>query len=160
VTRGMSTLALGPSQLTDLHRGLNHVNDSIGADRDSSWIFLYFFNEIRLFVDQFVVFIQSLIAQPSSGRPVPVIGWRGVVALVTFASYAVANVRVALLAAAGFFFLGLQGLWRESMDTLALTLAAVVISLVIGIPLGIWAGLSNRFNRLITPVLDFMQIMP
>lgn len=160
VTRGMGTLPLGPSQLTDLHRGLNHVNDSIGANRDSSWIFLYFFNEIRLFVDQFVVFIQSLIAQPSYGRPVPVIGWLGVVALVTFVSYAVANIRVALLAGVGFFFLGLQGLWRESMDTLALTLAAVIISLVIGIPLGIWAGLSNRFNRLITPVLDFMQIMP
>ncbi|TCO64598.1 ABC transporter permease [Actinocrispum wychmicini] len=160
VTRGTSTLALSPAQLTDLHRGLNHVNDSIGADRDSSWIFLYFFNEIRLVIDQFVIFLQSLIAQPAYGRPLPVVGWLGVVALVGFVSYAVANIRVALLAMAGFFFLGLQGLWRESMDTLALTLAAVIISLAIGIPLGIWAGVSNRFNRIITPVLDFMQIMP
>ena len=46
------------------------------------------------------------------------------------------------------------------MDTLALTLAAVLLSLLIGIPLGIWAGLSDRFNRLVTPVLDFMQTMP
>ena len=61
---------------------------------------------------------------------------------------------------AGFVFMGLQGLWQESMDTLALTLVAVAVSLVIGIPLGVWAGLSKRFEAIITPVLDFMQILP
>jgi glycine betaine/proline transport system permease protein len=158
--RGIHTLPLGPSQLTDLHHGLNDLNDTIGENRNTSWVFLYFFNEIRLVIDQFVVFVQSLIAQPSFGRPLPLVGWLGVVTLVGYVSYAVSNIRVALLAAAGFFFLGLQGLWRESMDTLALTLAAVIISLLVGIPLGIWAGVSDRFNRVITPVLDFMQIMP
>ncbi|MEV4311439.1 ABC transporter permease subunit [Actinocrispum sp. NPDC049592] len=158
--RGTATLPLAPAQLTGLHHSLNDLNDGIGENRNSSWIFLYFFNEIRLVIDQFVIFLQSLISQPGYGRPLPLIGWLGVVTLVGFVSYAVANLRVALLAAAGFFFLGLQGLWRESMDTLALTLAAVIISLLIGIPLGIWAGVSNRFNKIITPVLDFMQIMP
>jgi glycine betaine/proline transport system permease protein len=80
--------------------------------------------------------------------------------VVTWIAFAVGNIRVALLAAAGFVFLGLQGLWRESMDTLALTLTAVIIALLFGIPLGIWAGLSDRFERIITPVLDFMQTMP
>jgi glycine betaine/proline transport system permease protein len=46
------------------------------------------------------------------------------------------------------------------MDTLALTLSAVIIALLFSIPLGIWAGLSDRVNRIITPVLDFMQTMP
>jgi glycine betaine/proline transport system permease protein len=160
VLRGTSTLTLGPAELTSLHHWLNELNDSIGANRNSNPFFLYFFNYIRLFIDQFVIFLQSLFAQPSFGRPLPLVGWLGVVALVGWISYAVANIRVALFAAAGFFVLGLQGLWRESMDTLALTLAAVIISLVIGIPLGIWAGVSDRFNRIITPVLDFMQIMP
>jgi glycine betaine/proline transport system permease protein len=158
--RGIDTLALGRADLTGIHHGLNDLNDSIGENRNTSWIFLYFFNEIRLVIDEFVVFIQSLIAQPSFGRPLPLVGWLGVVTLVGFVSFAVANLRVALLAAAGFFFLGLQGLWRESMDTLALTLAAVIIALLIGIPLGIWAGVSDRFNKIVTPVLDFMQIMP
>ncbi|MET0234864.1 MAG: ABC transporter permease subunit [Kibdelosporangium sp.] len=158
--RGTSTLALGPAQLTSLHHWLNDLNDSIGANRNSNPLFLYFFNYIRLFIDEFVIFLQSLFAQPSFGRPLPLVGWLGVVALMGWISYAVANIRVALFAAAGFFLLGLQGLWRESMDTLALTLAAVIISLLIGIPLGIWAGVSDRFNRVITPVLDFMQIMP
>ncbi|MFJ8965197.1 ABC transporter permease [Lentzea sp. NPDC102401] len=160
VFRNVGTLSLGAADLTPLHRWVNDVNDAVGASRNSNPVFLYFFNEIRLVIDEFVTFIQALIAQPSFGRPVPVIGWLGVVAIAGFVSLAVAGWRVALLAVAGFVFLGLQGLWQESMDTLSLTLAAVVISLLIGIPLGIWAGLSDRAHRILTPVLDFMQTMP
>ncbi|WP_430783367.1 ABC transporter permease subunit [Actinoplanes sp. G11-F43] len=157
---GLHTLALSPADLTPLHHWLNEVNDAAGASRNSSPVFLYFFNEIRAVVDGFVGFVQELIAQPSAGRPVPVLGWLGVVALIGYVSWAVANWRVALLAIGGSLLLGAQGLWTESMDTLALTLSAVFLALLFGIPLGIWAGLSERVHRLITPVLDFMQTMP
>ena len=159
-THGNATLSLAPADLTPLHRWLNDVNDTVGANRNTSPIFLYFFNEIRAAIDGVVTFIQALISQESFGRPVPVLGWLGVVAVVTYVSWVFGNWRVALLAAGGFVFFGLQGLWQESMDTFALTLAAVLISLLFGIPLGIWAGLSDRFHRLITPLLDFMQTMP
>lgn len=158
--RNVGTLPLDASAMTPLHRWINSINDAVGASRNSNPLFLYFFNEIRLVIDEFVTFVQALIAQPSFGRPVPVIGWLGVVGIAGFVSLVVAGWRVALLAVAGFVFLGLQGLWQESMDTLSLTLSAVVISLLIGIPLGIWAGLSDRANRIMTPVLDFMQTMP
>ena len=46
------------------------------------------------------------------------------------------------------------------MDTLAMTLAAVILSLAIGIPLGIWAGLSDRVLKVLTPFLDLAQILP
>ncbi|WP_433831655.1 ABC transporter permease subunit [Actinoplanes sp. CA-015351] len=157
---GTHTLSLSPADLTPLHEWLNDVNDTVGANRNSSPIFLYFFNEIRAGIDALVTFVQALISQPAFGRPVPVLGWLGVVAVVAYISWFFGNWRVALLAAGGFVFFGLQGLWQESMDTLALTLSAVAISLLIGIPLGIWAGLSDRFNALVTPVLDFMQTMP
>jgi glycine betaine/proline transport system permease protein len=160
VLRGTGTLRLAPADLTDLHRWLNDVNDSIGASRNSNPIFVYFFNEIRVVIDHLVTFIANLIAVPAYGRPVPVIGWLGVVAIVGFVTWLTGNVRVSLLSMAGFTFFGLQGLWTESMETLALTIAAVLIALAIGIPLGIWAGVSDRFNRLVTPLLDFMQTMP
>ncbi len=160
VVRGHQTLDLAAADLTSLHRWFNGVNDTIGADRNSNPVFLYFFNEIRLVIDNLVTFIQSLISQPSNGRPVPEIGWLGVVAVTGYVSWAFGNLRVALLAVAGFTFFGLQGLWQESMDTLALTLSAVLVSLLIGIPLGVWAGLSDRVNRILTPFLDFMQTMP
>ncbi|MCF3130150.1 ABC transporter permease [Streptomyces olivochromogenes] len=160
VLRGKQTLSLAAADLTGLHRWLNDVNDSIGADRNSNPLFLYFFNEIRLIIDNLVTFIQDLISQPSDTRPVPQIGWLGVVGLTGYVSWAAGNWRVALLAVAGFTFFGLQGLWQESMDTLALTLSAVVVALLFAIPLGVWAGLSDRVNRIMTPVLDFMQTMP
>ncbi|MFF4212010.1 ABC transporter permease [Streptomyces sp. NPDC001796] len=160
VLRGRQTLSLAAADLTGLHRWLNDVNDSIGANRNSNPLFLYFFNEIRLVIDNLVTFVQSLISQPTGGRPVPQIGWLGVAGLTGYVSWAVGNWRVALLAVAGFTFFGLQGLWQESMDTLALTLSAVFVALLIGIPLGVWAGLSDRFNRIMTPFLDFMQTMP
>ncbi|MEW2159307.1 ABC transporter permease subunit [Streptomyces sp. NPDC007189] len=160
VLRGRQTLALAAADLTGLHRWLNDLNDSIGANRNSNPLFLYFFNEIRLAIDNLVTFVQSLISQPTGARPVPQIGWLGVVGLTGYVSWAVGNWRVALLAVAGFTFFGLQGLWQQSMDTLALTVSAVLVALLIGIPLGVWAGLSDRFNRIMTPFLDFMQTMP
>ncbi|MBP5889343.1 ABC transporter permease [Streptomyces scabiei] len=160
VLRGRQTLTLGAADLTDLHRWFNDVNDSIGANRNSNPLFLYFFNEIRLVIDSLAAFVQELISQPSAGRPLPQIGWLGVVGIAGYVSWAFGNWRVALLAVAGFTFLGLQGLWQESMDTLALTVSAVLVALLFGIPLGVWAGLSDRVNRIATPLLDFMQTMP
>ncbi|MFF7445477.1 MULTISPECIES: ABC transporter permease subunit [unclassified Streptomyces] len=158
--RGRQTLTLAAADLTDLHRWFNDVNDSIGANRDSNPLFLYFFNEIRLAIETLVTFVQELISQPAAGRPVPQIGWLGVVGIVGYVSWAVGNWRAALLAVAGFTFLGLQGLWQESMDTLALTVSAVLVALLFAIPLGVWAGLSDRVDRIMTPFLDFMQTMP
>jgi glycine betaine/proline transport system permease protein len=68
--------------------------------------------------------------------------------------------RAAAWVAAALASFAFMGLWEESMQTLALMFAAVGLSLLIGIPLGIIAGLSNRFLRAITPVLDAMQIVP
>jgi glycine betaine/proline transport system permease protein len=158
--RGRATLTLDTSDVTGLHTRLNDLRSSIDAGRNSNPLFLYVFNEIRLVIDELVQLLRALIANPAFDRPVPLLGWLGVVAVATFIAWAFGNVKVALLTAVGFVLFGLQGLWQESMDTLALTLAAVFVSLLLGIPLGIWAGLSDRVNRLITPVLDFMQTMP
>ncbi|MEU5281225.1 ABC transporter permease subunit [Streptomyces asoensis] len=160
VLRGKQTLSLAAADLTDLHRWLNDIRDSVGADRNSNPLFLYFFNEIRLVIDNLVTFVQDLISQPSGDRPLPQIGWLGVVGLTGYVSWAVGNWRVALLAVAGFTFFGLQGLWQESMDTLALVLCAVFVALLFAIPLGVLAGLSDRCNRILTPFLDLMQTMP
>jgi glycine betaine/proline transport system permease protein len=70
------------------------------------------------------------------------------------------GVRAALITLSAFATFALFGLWEESMETLALMLAAVGLSLLAGIPLGIAAGRSARFRRLITPLLDAMQIVP
>ena len=57
-------------------------------------------------------------------------------------------------------FIGLLGLWDPTMVTLGQMIVAVALSLLIGVPIGILAGRSDRVLRLVTPVLDLMQIMP
>jgi len=153
VLRGIDTLALGGQETTALHRWLTDHRDDVGQGN-------VVFDTIRMVVDQFVVLLQNVLAQASYGRPVPVVGWLGVVAVAAYLAWAFGNWKVALLAAGGLAFVGLQGLWQESMDTLALTIAAVLLSLLVAIPLGIWAGLSNRAFRVATLVLDLMQTLP
>ena len=158
--QGRDTLFLSPATLTPLHRRLNELADAVSAGRDSSPVFLYGVDLVRAGLDAFVGGVQDLLARPSGGRPVPAVGWLGVVAVATWLATALGNLRVGALTAAGLVLLGLQGLWTESMDTLALTLSAVALCLLIGVPLGVWAGLSPRVHRLLTPVLDFLQTMP
>lgn len=52
------------------------------------------------------------------------------------------------------------GYWDQTMQTLALVLTAAIISILIGVPLGILCARSNRLQSIITPLLDFMQTMP
>jgi glycine betaine/proline transport system permease protein len=65
-----------------------------------------------------------------------------------------------LLMGAMLFFIGALGLWKLGMMTLSLVVASVLISLVIGIPLGIAMAGSNRFEAVLKPILDGMQTMP
>lgn len=56
--------------------------------------------------------------------------------------------------------IGLLGFWPETMITLAMVFSSVVFCTVVGVPFGIWAGRSDRFNDILRPVLDAMQTTP
>ncbi|MCS3650400.1 ABC transporter permease [Salinibacter ruber] len=53
-----------------------------------------------------------------------------------------------------------MGLWEFAMQTLALIATATLISLLVGIPVGIWAAKNDVVDAIVRPVLDFMQTMP
>ncbi|HEX8092591.1 ABC transporter permease, partial [Jatrophihabitans sp.] len=92
--------------------------------------------------------------------PVPEIGWIGVVAVFTWLAYAVAGVRSAVLVLVGLLLFGFLGYWDDSIDLLIVTIVAVLVCVVIGIPMGIWMARSRRATAVLTPVLDAMQTMP
>lgn len=60
----------------------------------------------------------------------------------------------------GLLYIHNQNLWEPLMETLTLVLTASFLSIVIGVPLGIWMAKSRVANWIITPILDFMQTMP
>lgn len=67
---------------------------------------------------------------------------------------------LALFTAIGMLLIWNMRLWEATMDTLALVIASVFIALVAGLPLGIWASKNTCADRIIRPVLDFMQTLP
>lgn len=66
----------------------------------------------------------------------------------------------AAVAATGLLFVEFAGFHEAGMETVALMLICVVLSVVIGAPLGIWAGLNPTVERRLRPVLDALQSLP
>ncbi|GAA3318421.1 ABC transporter permease [Arthrobacter ramosus] len=157
---GTATLTLPASELTDLHRSLNQFNAWVASNRADNPVFQYVFTPLRSAVDAVANLFIGIFAASSTGLRLPEIGWLGTVALLSWIAFAVGNARVALLTAAAFVFFGLQGLFTEAAYTFALVITAVLFTLLIGIPLGVLAGVYGRVAKVITPVLDFMQTLP
>lgn len=68
--------------------------------------------------------------------------------------------RTGLLYAGLLFLVGVIGLWDLMYETLSIVLASVVISLLIGLPVGILISGNERANAVVRPILDTMQTMP
>ena len=75
-------------------------------------------------------------------------------------SWKIAGKGVALFALVGSFYLGSVELWTESMQTIAIVLVSTLISIIIGIPLGILAATNKTMSAIVRPILDFMQTLP
>ncbi len=85
--------------------------------------------------------------------------WLLILAVAALA-WRMAGRRVALFSALGLLFLWNLRLWVPTLETITLVLMSTLIAIVIGLPLGIAAALSQRTSRVVMPVLDFMQTMP
>ena len=88
------------------------------------------------------------------------LAWPVVVIAVILAGWWFGGPGLATLAGACAVGLGLLGMWALSMDTLAQVIVAVILAIVLGIPLGVLSSRSNRFERMLKPVLDFLQTIP
>jgi glycine betaine/proline transport system permease protein len=80
--------------------------------------------------------------------------------LISVLTYFITNRGVAVLSLAGLLLIWNIGLWDATMNTLSLVLAATIIAVGIGLPLGILAALNDKANKIVMPILDFMQTMP
>ena len=84
-----------------------------------------------------------------------------IIAFVTvLAWFGVRKIWFALACGAGLFLIGAFGLWVALIDTLALLIVSVLVTVVIGIPIGIAMSGSKLLRKIVTPVLDVMQTMP
>lgn len=82
------------------------------------------------------------------------------IVLISLLAFYTSRWTVGLFTFIGLLLIDNLGLWDATIDSLALILSSVVITMLIGIPLGIWASQNDRVKQIITPILDFMQTMP
>ncbi|MEV5639750.1 ABC transporter permease subunit [Streptomyces flaveolus] len=144
--------ATWPAALTvDVSAPLGSASDWIIDNRDSHPLFLYFFGHVSNAVT---------IAVRAVYLALLAVGWAGVTAIGALAAWRAAGVKLALGTAAAFLACGLLGMWVPTMQTLALMVVAVLASVAVGALLGLAAGLSDRMDRVLRPVLDTMQVLP
>ena len=144
-------LTLAHSDDAPLFQSLNGVRDWIDANRTTLPLFVYVLDPIRDGIGWLIDALTWVFSNFS---------WLGVSAIFGAMGLVFVGWRTAILVVGAFVAFGLLSLWDQAIQTLVLILVAVVMSLAIGIPLGIVAGRSDRFLKVITPILDVMQIMP
>ncbi|MFD1360982.1 ABC transporter permease [Lentibacillus salinarum] len=82
------------------------------------------------------------------------------IVIIALLAWWVVNWKLGLFALIGLGLINNLGYWPETLETVALVIVSVVISMIIGIPFGIWMSQKGSVQAVITPVLDFMQTMP
>jgi glycine betaine/proline transport system permease protein len=125
-----------------LRDNIYQVGDSsIGTGPLSDFLLIYALNPIRSFLQDWLPW------------PVLILG-------VAAVAYAIGGWRLALFAGLGLLGLGLLGLWEDSMNTLSQVIVAVMLTILIAIPLGIWSARSNTVEAILSPILDTLQTIP
>ncbi|MEU2163896.1 ABC transporter permease subunit [Streptomyces sp. NPDC019208] len=146
-----------PAGLTaDISGPLDAANEWVVDNRDTHPLFLYFLLHLsNTATDGVDAVYQGLDA----------LGWLGVVAAAVLVAWRAAGLgrrglRVALTALGAFAVCGLLGMWDATLLTIALMVVSVAVAALLGALIGLAAGISDRVDRALRPVLDTMQVMP
>ena len=86
--------------------------------------------------------------------------WPAVVCGLALVSLAVGGWPLFVFTPLALLFIGFMGLWQNTLDTIALMVVAVALSVAVGFPLGVMGGRSQRADNIMRPILDGMQTMP
>ncbi|NCV20301.1 MAG: hypothetical protein EBW42_16485, partial [Rhodobacterales bacterium] len=110
-----------------------------------------FFDAITRFIRMILDALETIFV----GTP-----WIVVASLLILLTHLSAGPRMAIYTAAFLSYMGLLGFWEKAMTTLALLGTAACLSIIIGIPLGMFCARRQRLYAVIQPIMDFMQTMP
>ncbi len=86
--------------------------------------------------------------------------WWLLVAAVFLAGWRLYNVRRGIVLAAMLVLIGLFGLWEMMIYTLAVVIISVIVTIILGLPIGILMSKKEKFRKALLPILDAMQTMP
>ncbi len=124
------------------------------VDRIVGWFTDTFGNSLDAFSDTFGDIIKGLQTF------LAFLPWWVIVIIFALLALKASGWKLAVGSTLGLLFIYNLTLWPAFLDTLVLVIISALVCIIIGIPIGIMAGRNYKVNRLITPILDFMQTMP
>ncbi|OKI71593.1 ABC transporter permease subunit [Streptomyces sp. MJM1172] len=86
--------------------------------------------------------------------------WWAVLLTIGVLALLIGTWRTAVTAVLAMAAIGVLGVWDPALDTLSQVLAAVAVTLLVGVALGVASARSSRLGRALRPVLDVFQTMP
>ncbi|RVD73708.1 MAG: ABC transporter permease subunit [Mesorhizobium sp.] len=120
-----------------------------------NWVTINFFDTIEAFRVALILNVLNPVRAFCEGFP-----WLGAVFLLGLAGYQLGGSRLAALVAGLTAFCAVTGLWEKTMATVYLCGISAFISCLIGIPIGFAAARSERFEKIVTPIIDTLQVLP
>ena len=105
-------------------------------------------------------FVSLYILAPLRKLFTEIIPWPALILFVCAAAWSLAGWGLAVTYAISMLFIGLLGMWDASVDTFTQVLVAVAATVAIGVPLGIWAARNRLVEKIMRPILDFLQTIP
>ena len=106
-------------------------------------------------VDLFITY--TMVGLEDSLRWLP---WPAVFVGMALLAYALSGWRLSVLALASLSFIGVMNRWDSAVETIAIIIFSVALSVIFALPLGILGAKSDRFDGIMRPILDGMQTMP
>ena len=113
--------------------------------------FAWFFNPISDFIDAGLAGIDTFLLW---------LPWPVVVAAASMLGLRLGGRWLGLFCGAAALFIGLNGFWDSAMLTLSVVGVSVIIAVGLGVPIGVFAAFSSRFESVVRPILDTMQVLP
>ncbi len=124
------------------------IDDAVNwVTRKGSWLF----DGLSAAVTHALVWIENILKW---------LPWPAVIVALALLAFAVGRWQLLAFTVAALLYVGFMDLWENTIDTIALMVVAVAISVAVGLPLGVIGARSRIVDNLMRPILDAMQTMP
>lgn len=120
-----------------------------------TWIGDTYYTQIKALRDTTITYVMRPVKEFLLDVP-----WLGFIAVTCALSFAIGGMRLAIMSGTLLGFIAVTGYWNGAMVSLYLVTLSVVVTLIIALPIGIWAALSPRVDGVVTGVIDTLQTLP
>jgi glycine betaine/proline transport system permease protein len=131
---------------------LHYVQNVLNYVQDPSTFVFHITNPIGNFIVQYALGpLRSFFVETP---------WPAMTLGLAVIAFLISGLRPAIVVLAMLALIGMTNEWTPAMDTLSQVLVSTALTMIVGIPLGVWAAESARTRKVMRPVLDVLQTLP